>query len=368
MDKRASEAPDLLSTPGPPVRNVGLDVARGLLMAWIIVAVHGVFWLGIAPTGPASLFLFEMPPIFMITGAAYFLGEAANRRQLQPRAYADFLLRRGVRIYLPYLAYVLVAAMIVSIVRWDGAISAGEILARIAAWVDPLRYGAGGHTWKMLSWHLWFVAPFLLVTALMPLIALRGPRALKPWMFGLTGALTVFALSQLTFPRPWDDLIKNGVFYAFWAIFGFMLAAAPRRWSVTDYAVLLVLAIALIFAGVIAAPQHVSLNMQENKFPPNAVFFLFSCAWMMAFLMASRFISDGQIKMLARSSLLKPFMSAGYSIYLWQGAGYSLMSAVGDRLGWSAYLVWPTAVALTIALGLLFSPIERIRIPKRKRA
>ncbi|MBL8543135.1 MAG: acyltransferase [Hyphomonadaceae bacterium] len=368
MDQRASQAPDLLSAQQTPQRNVGLDVARGLLMAWIIVAVHGVFWLRLAPTGPASLFLFEMPPVFMITGAAYFLGEGAKRGRLQPGAYFDFLLRRGVRIYLPYLAYVLVAAAIVTAVRWDGNITLAEIAARIVAWINPLQYGGGGHTWKMLSWHLWFVGPFLLVTALLPFIAVRAPGFMKPWMLAVLGGLAILGLGQLSFAPGVDGLIKNAVFYAFWAVFGFMLAASPRRWSIGDYAVLLVLALAGMAAAKLALPGQVSLDMQHNKFPPNAMFFLFSCAWMALFLIAVRFITGAQIEAMARSPLLKPFISAGYSIYLWQGAGYSLMSLAGDQLGLSNYLVWLAAIALTVALGLLFAPLERIRLPKRRAA
>ena len=82
MDRRTCEAPDLLSEAKPPPpaadRDVGLDLARGLLMAWIVIVIHGIFWLGIAPRGPGSWLLFEMPPIFVITGAAYFLGEGSK--------------------------------------------------------------------------------------------------------------------------------------------------------------------------------------------------------------------------------------------------------------------------------------------------
>lgn len=62
-------------------------------MMWIVIVIHGIFWLGIAPKGPGSWLLFEMPPIFVITGAAYFLGEGAKNDRLRPENYFDFLLR-----------------------------------------------------------------------------------------------------------------------------------------------------------------------------------------------------------------------------------------------------------------------------------
>ncbi len=336
-------------------------------MAWIIVVIHGIFWLGIAPRGLGSWLLFEMPPIFLITGAAYFLGEGSKSGRLLPANYFDFLSRRLVRIYVPYLAYVLVAALIVTFVKWDGALTLNDIGARLWSWLNPVTRGAG-HTWKMLSWHLWFVAPLLLVTALMPLITtVRVPGFVKPWMLAAIAGLVVMGLGQVTLAAPLDDqLIKNAVFYAFWASFGFILAAMPKRWSLGDYAVVLLLALAGMFGAAMLQPANVTLDMQHNKFPPNAVFFLFSCAWVALLLIGARLTRETQFEALARSPLLKPFISAGYSIYLWQGIGYSVAAYAGGELGVSRYVVWIVAIVLTLALGLLFAPLERIRLPKRR--
>lgn len=355
--------------PAPPPaasRDVGLDLARGLLMAWIVIVIHGTFWLHVIPPGPGAWLLFEMPPIFVITGAAYFLGEGSKPGRLNPANYFDFLLRRGVRIYLPYLAYVLVAALIVTVVKWDGPLTLEEIGARALAWLNPVTRGAG-HTWKMLSWHLWFVAPFLIVTALMPLITTKRVAGfLKPWMLAAVAGLIVLALGRVTLVQPLDELIKNGVFYSFWATFGFMLAAMPKRWSLGDYALVLVLSVAGMIGAAMLQPASVTLDMQHNKFPPNAIFFLFSCAWMAVLLIGARLTRETQREALARSPLVRPFMSAGYSIYLWQGVGYSLAAYFGGELGLNIYVIWIAAIALTIALGLMFAPLERIRLPKRK--
>jgi peptidoglycan/LPS O-acetylase OafA/YrhL len=202
----------------------------------------------------------------------------------------------------------------------------------------------------------------------MPLIVTkRVPQFVKPWMLASAAAIVVLGLGQVTFAAPLDDqLIKNTVFYAFWAAFGFMLAAMPKRWSVGDYALVLVLAALGMASAAMLQPAAVTLDMQHNKFPPNAVFFLFSCAWMAALLIGARYVTRAQTEALARSPLLKPFVSAGYSIYLWQGVGYSLAAYAGAELGANIYLVWGAAIALTIALGLLFAPLERIRLPKRR--
>jgi peptidoglycan/LPS O-acetylase OafA/YrhL len=353
--------------PGTAERDVGLDVARGLLMAWIITVIHGIFWLGILPRGPGSWLLFEMPPVFMITGAAYFLGEGQKRDRLKPSNYLDFVLRRGVRIYVPYLVYVATAAVLVTVVKWDGLLTGEDALSRIWSWLNAVTRGAG-HTWGMLSWHLWFVAPFMLVTVLLPLITAKHLATfVKPWMLAALGAAAILGLGQLSFVAPLDDqLIKNTVFYAFWAVFGFMLAAMPKRWSLGDYTIVLGLAATGMIGAAMALPASVSLDMQHNKFPPNAMFFLFSCAWMPVLLIAARLIRKEHVVAIGRSPLVKPFISAGYSIYLWQGMGYTLAVVTGREFGLNVYVVWAEAIALTVALGLLFAPLERIRLPKRK--
>ncbi|HVV33520.1 MAG TPA: acyltransferase [Vitreimonas sp.] len=339
-------------------RDIGLDAARGALMAYIVIVIHGTFWLSVIPPGPGSWLLFEMPPVFIITGAAFFLGELAKGRRTP---YPKFLWRRAVRIMLPYFAYALACAAIVLVVRYqqDGA-SAQTIWAAVWAWINPITRG-GGHTMYMLSWHLWFVPPFLLVTALMPFIAPRGaPLWLRPWLLALIGFAIVLGAHQINFPQ--NEIVQNAIFYALWAIFGVLIASAPGRYKTWEYALVLLLSLAGIFAANLAFPGRVTLDMQHNKFPPDAMFFLFCCAWMMLLLIVVRLLGDVRVDKLAHLPVLKPFMSAGYSIYLWQGLGYTIAAAVGRPQHWSPYVIWPLAIAITIILGLIASPLERIRV------
>jgi peptidoglycan/LPS O-acetylase OafA/YrhL len=152
------------------------------------------------------------------------------------------------------------------------------------------------------------------------------------------------------------------VFYSLWALFGFGLARAPSRFNVRDYTVVLALALAALAGALIVLSEQTTPDMQANKFPPNAVFFLFSCAWVSVFLIASKFISDQTIAKLAAHPLLKPFIHSGYSIYLWQGIGYTAAFWAGTRWHVNIWLIWLAAIVLTVALGLLASPLERIRV------
>lgn len=342
----------------PPARDIGLDAARGALMAYIVIIIHGTFWLSVIPPGVGGWLLFEMPPVFIITGAAFYLGEIAKGRSTP---YPKFLWRRAVRILVPYFAYALVCAAIVLALRaqQDG-LSLQTIWAAVWAWINPLTRG-GGHTMFMMSWHLWFVPPFLLVTALLPFIAPRGaPRWLRPWMLALIGFIVVLGAHQITFPQ--NEMVQEAISYGLWAIFGVLIAAEPGRYKTREYALVLVLAALGLAIGGIALAGRVTLDMQLNKFPPNAVFFLFCCVWVMFWLITLRALGNVRVDKLAHLPVLKPFMSAGYSIYLWQGLGYSAAAALGRPLHWSPYAIWPLAIAITIVLGLIAAPLERIRV------
>jgi peptidoglycan/LPS O-acetylase OafA/YrhL len=340
--------------PKPATRVVGLDVARGALMAYIVIVIHGVFWLGLLPQPWSTALLFEMPPIFAITGAAYFYAERGN--VLTPASYATYLARRLVRILAPYFAYVLVAAGVVLALNVSD-----DPAAALWSWLNPNTRGAG-HTTLMLSWHLWFVPPFLAVTALLPFLTRIPAPNLPLWAWALFGAAIVYAAALLDPTRyHWQTI----AFYALWAVFGFGLAAAPKRHRARSFVLPLILALAAMIALRLWLPGA-TLNMQTNKFPPNLMFYAFSCAWMAVLLCLALCVSDNVVERLAASPLLKPFIASGYSIYLWQGLGYSAAAYLLRPLGISPWLIWPLAVALTVLLGLIAAPLERLRIPRRR--
>lgn len=344
------------SAPQPKhaTRVVGLDVARGALMAYIVILIHGVFWLGLLPQPWSTVLLFEMPPIFAITGAAYFYAE--HGAALTPGSYASYIARRFVRILAPYFAYVLVAAAIVLALNVSR-----DPVGALSSWLNPNSHGAG-HTTLMLSWHLWFVPPFLAVTALLPFLTRIPAPRLPLWVWALAGGAVVYAATLLDPTRNHGQTI---VFYALWALFGFGLAAAPGRYKARSF----VLALALALAAMAALSLSISgatLDMQTNKFPPNLLFYAFSCAWMAALLIMAMGMSGPVLQRLAASPLLKPFITSGYSIYLWQGLGYSAAAYVLRPLDVSPWLIWPVAVVLTVTLGLVASPLERLRFPRRR--
>jgi peptidoglycan/LPS O-acetylase OafA/YrhL len=332
------------------MRNLRLDVARGLLMLYIIVAVHGSYWLGVGiGAGEArSWMLFEMPCIFFVSGYAYALSLRTSGAVQGTRHYLAYIARRALRILAPYWLY---AAACLCLLFLKGGASA----AAVGAWLNPLQFGQG-YTFFVLNAHLWFIAPYLGVAMLMPAVARvlgRKPPALEALM--LLGALLILA-ADLTLQ---SELGRNVLTYAVWAVLGYAAGAGgaglPRARCLQLFALCCVLLAAAWSRG------WISLDMQANKFPPNSAFFLFGLAWFCVWSLAVRRAPESTLERLRAAAWFRPFVDHGYSLYLWQGLGYTLARYVGNRVDAPLALVWALAILFTVGLGMAAAPMESLR-------
>ena len=340
------------------LRNYSVDVARGALMLYIVAVIHGIFWLWLLPTKLGALFLFEMPCVFIITGYAYFLYQAMPARknsEMGVASYIEFLLGRFTRILIPYFFYAVFCIGYSYVVR-EPEWSMSEI---VMAWLNPFQYGRG-HRVGMLNWHLWFIPPYLAVTALLPLATrITLPVKMPLWAYMLCSAAAVFLCSLVQI-----DLLSSVLSYGLWAVFGYHLAKVNLLATRNDYLRVLAAALLTLLAFALFLPAGYSLHMQENKFPPNFIFFVFCAAWIAFFLVVLPLLPTALPEKLSRQVWLRPFIKSGYSIYIWQGAGYSLAAYVGSTYHYSKYIVWGIALVLTVIFGMLASPLERLRFRK----
>jgi len=346
-----------------------IDTTRGLLMLYIVSIIHGLFWLHLLPQPISTLLLFEMPAIFIVSGYAYYLYEQSSSgramQRLNIKAYGLFLAARCIRILLPYLVYAIFCILYVTAVSFSNHNATGSLLDVTRAWLNPVKAGQGFST-GMLNWHLWFIPVFLIVTAAMPVVTKFRPFKSPHLLILMLGiALFEMILSEIHLPaRNIENLIKQSVFYLIFSLFGYYLAHSKEYFRRVNFLTIAFVALALLALRVVIANDIHLLDMQINKFPPNALFFLFSCLWISVFL----FISFNKPSVVARfeklgdAPWLKPFITSGYSIYLWQGAGYSIATLAGNQLGIPIIAVWLLALILSVALGLLASPAERVKI------
>ncbi len=342
-----------------------VDAARSLLILYVVIIIHGLFWLNLLPQVLSSWLLFAMPAIFVVSGYSHALYDRsrANRGEdrLNARIYFSFLLARFTKVLVPYFVYAISCIVLMSILPLIGE-SPWYALADLApAWLDPLRFGRN-FTSAMLNWHLWFIPVFLLVTAILPIATKIKPfKRPNVWLLLIVVASAEFLLAQIHFPG--EQLIKETVYYLLFALLGYYLACSREYFDRIDFGAIAGLAAVVLAAIAFLSSDPRTMDMQVNKFPPNHLFFIFSCFWMALWLyITSKTPGWTQsFDRLARSGWMKLFIRSGYSIYLWQGVGYTVALIIGRRTNWSSLAVWLLAVGLSVGLGLIASPAERIR-------
>ncbi len=348
------------------MRLKSLDAARGLLMLYITVVIHGAFWLRIMPAGIGATLLFEMPMVFIISGMAYGMSErqGAHRDIETAAGYRRFVLARLGRILVPYWAYASACGLLVFVwARHQASTDTTQHWpALMWAWLNPLNHGKD-HDVGMLAWHLWFVPTFMLVTMLMPLAA-RCPALPRSRL--LPAAVLVFMATWAWEPLQFAGapLLKSTLFYLVFAVLGLQVARHPDVYRSVPWAGVAVACLLVLLALRLLSADPNVLLMQGNKFPPNHVFFVFVSLWVAVFMTLAFRVPQVQawLTRCHDAFWLRPFIKAGYSIYLWQGLAYSLTVTAEKYTHLPPLGNLLLALVLSVSLGRVASPIERWRL------
>ena len=328
------------------MRNEKLDLARGMLMIYIVIVIHGVFWLKLIPEPYSTLLLGEMPLIFIVSGFAFSIS-SKHGNSINIISYWKYVRARVTRIILPYLVYAINSAIIVSFMKPEYNYKKTFIL-----WLNPFRYG-DDNTVYCLNWHLWFLPSFLIVALLLPLCRVKYINQISAMK-----SLIYFILFFF-FINIWGgDEFKTIVFYFFWGYLGYRLCTDLTISNKQLYLIAAIAIFTLIYSSIIF---DITLNMQSNKFPPNIIYLLFSVAWSSFILLIARRIPDIWVNILKNNRMVKIFISYGYSLYLWQGLGYSVTIYLRQKYNINVLLLWPLAIFITIIFGCFAKPIEKIR-------
>lgn len=335
------------------MRNDAIDLSRGLLMIYIIILIHGSFWLNLIPRQFSSILLFEMPLIFLISGYTFGLTNTKSS-YLSLASYWIYFKARLSRILLPYTIYSLVCICIVNYFS-----KSTVDITMILSWINPFLYG-DGYTFSTLNWHLWFIAPFLVVALLMPLLKILSFKRTPPFYLFIILCL-LFIISNFHLRS-----FSTYFFYYLWAFLGYELSLNLRFSNKQLLTICISSAILLFILHIIF---NINLDMQSNKFPPNIIFLVFSFIWTSLIIYISSKIPSDIVNRAVKNKFIKIFITYGYSIYLWQGLGYAIAIYLQNKylinipvydviIRISTLLI---AIFITILLGLLASPIERIR-------
>jgi multidrug transporter EmrE-like cation transporter len=334
------------------IRNSDVDTLRALLIVYIVAVIHPMFWLDIAGGVPGTFLLFEMPCIFILSGYSYALSVRNGLIINSISDYLVFCIQRAARIIMPLLIYSLSCVLFLYLTEREKFFGdSGKILDLIQAWINP--YSVTRPSTLVLASHLWFIPPFLTVTFLLPLAArIRTDRSIPVWVWLLASVIFLKFLDKA------NPELRTTIAYLIWALFGYALGAGLKI-SRHDRLITFLLSLFILYLFALLKPS--SLDMQANKFPPNAIFFVFGAGWVAIFLLAQSEHAAKFLKRLDGATLLRPFKGYGYTIYLWQGLGYTLAIRWGREIGAPSVLIMAVAVLLTVAMGAIASPLERMR-------
>lgn len=161
-----------------------------------------------------------------------------------------------------------------------------------------------------------------------------------------------------------ENVIKQAVFYLNFSVLGYYIAQSSEYFRRANLWLIAIVSLVILDLVTIFRKDVGILNIQANKFPPNFMYFLFSCNWASIFIFLSFRVSvfAKKIERCGYWFWLKSFISSRYSISFWQGVGYTVAMNAGKMQSIRNLAVWVLALALSRRLGLLAAPAERVRI------
>jgi fucose 4-O-acetylase-like acetyltransferase len=338
------------------MRNEKLDIFRGLAMMWVIL-IHCLYWLGFFPW-QKSLLLIEMPLFFFIAGASNGM---ASKKKL-----GNFYLTRFQRILIPYWIYVLICVVLISIVTTPESIK--YFVKFVCDWINP--FGSHISSIPYLPSTLWFAPVYLLVISVFPLFQkiYNIPTYLRYLplfiLFLLIGILNLLGNDGMIFYYA-----KMLVFYGFFAYLGLFYTEITRKTRILPALAIITICLPVLFVLVRFLGQ--SPDMQNNKFPPNFIFLVYSILALNIIYIFSDFIVR-VIKFLKKNSVFcwiyQQYIDYGLTIFLFQPFAFVLLGYLKNiyfvRINSNiAFIVnFLLAIILVAVIGKAFSWCEKIKI------
>lgn len=319
-------------------RDIQLDIYRSLTMIYIVCVIHVVYWFDVFEEPVKSILLFEMPIVFFISGASY---------SLKPRNITihSMVISRFKRIIMPF--YIFLAILFIFIftgffntdIREFNLYDITKILMTGGSEKIPY-YG-----------YTWFISVYLLVTCSLP-IQQRIISSSKPFPYIITCFIPCLALHFITIPFS-DWFIKELFTYNFFFMLGYLYYRSIKLSTMIKIATVTAI---LTLSGFI---YGFMIPMQDNKFPPNLFFLLFSFT---ALCLLAITLGKTKIKYF---KILRLWNERGYNIYIYQCfshyAIYLLTHEWISQLGSGmAFIILFTAIfTMATLISLVSYPLEK---------
>jgi hypothetical protein len=345
------------------MRDERVDNLRALAMIWVIFN-HCIYHLGFFAENhlqdiARSWLLVGTPLFYFVTGASNAL--ASNKRPL------NFYVSRFQRILVPYWIYGFIVVVLNCCFYFDFNFFKG-----LLSWFNP--FGSTYSNITFSNWSVWFVPVYLLVITVIPLFKWykNKVRSKIASLFpAIILAIIVLALNFYTGNSKILFYTSMFALYGFWSYIGLFfneLFCKKRKISalfiiVPAFAVIIILH---LFFGQ-------SLNIQDNKFPPNFIFLLYTLVVLGILYIFSGFILK-IMSYLKRNSFLRwmlnLYATRSLTIFLFHPFVFLLLNVIKNKIiGFMPdinrlllfCLIFLLAVPSCAVMGKMFSWIQKIK-------
>ncbi len=284
-------------------RDNQLDAYRALVMIYILCVIHTMYWLEYSYELAKSLILFEMPVIFFISGAAFFL-------KTKGESTLSIIKNRFKRVILPYIIYVFVALVIIAILSvFDDdynltTITLIDIKSIVLVERIPL---------IPYCYHLWFIVPYFILLCTFHFQTRIIDNIKRKWLYLVAAVAVFFAATIVTR----ESTIRHCLCYNVFLISGYLYY---KRMKVTS-----MLSIALASMCLLTAWYFYGGNiipMQAHKFPPDMIFLVFGVMALALLGVLFTFVK------IPSQHFLNIWNRHGYTIYLYQNYSFFIVASL----------------------------------------
>lgn len=330
-------------------RDVQLDNYRALMIMHVLF-IHVLYWLWDWEEPYMSLVLFEMPVVFFVSGASQSISR--SRRGLW-----STIVGRLRRVVIPFYIYacVIIALFALLTVMLDDTSRFGFDSLQLSAyrWRDVLSIVLCRDVPQVPNnTHLWFIAPYLILSCTFPLQQWLIDRCLNRHLY-LAACVALFLLVQAVTSA---ELLREVLCYNVFMVAGYLYYKRCR--------VLTVVAACLATAAVLAVYTLVMggafCPMQGHKFPPDWVFLSYGVFSLCIVSLVMR-----QVK-IPSNRFMRLWSERGYTIYLYQSVVFVMvvilrLHTYGKVPYSQVWLVCDTIAAILIStlLSMVTFPLEK---------
>ena len=343
------------------MRDKNIDIYRGCVMLYITCFVHLMFWMKFFGFPYKSWFIIGSPASFVVAGAAFSLAS--------PKKYLVYAKKRLYRIVRPYWMYAFVVLSILT-------------LAHFILNADSLPTGKDVLKWTLLSGesrfpfissHLWYILPYISLSLCAPFL-----YRLWVWTKIPAGFLVVFFLTTIFLVDQFDVKIvqiRYVLVYGLFYMLGFYYnkIKVSRKEQAAASVLLFVVGLLLYRYG------GYGINMQENKFPSNVMFAVFTLFMLVTFKGLLSWACLRLYSFGAGKKIIDIYNKYVYAIYLYQSFSFLILYFVVRKLGishtelssWQYTLLLPVFFVYLLFsnafLGIVMTKIEKFLFERKKR-